>query len=166
MPSKKRTRDNRYTRVFGEKPHAGRRYVLNGKVKIEWTEEGKRRSRTIGENTPEVRRHADEALREILEVFEPAAVPARMYSLVPPESMDQALRAVALSVLDVADQVAQTVTSVGSGFIPVTGNFYTIWESARANSSFPCCEAATMSCAFHGRFVSSDTRWIPAQFWG
>ena len=114
MPSKKRTRDNRYTKVFGEKPHAGRRYVLNGKVKIEWNEEGKRRSRTIGENTPEVRRHADEALREILEVFEPTAVPARLSSLVPPESMDQALRAVALSVLDVADQVAQTVTTVGS----------------------------------------------------
>jgi len=35
-------------------------------------------------------------------------------SLAPPESMDQALRAVALSLLDVADQVAQTVTTVGS----------------------------------------------------
>jgi hypothetical protein len=114
MPSKKRTRDNRYTRVFGEKPRTGRRYVLNGKVWIEWHEEGKRRSRTIGENTAEVRRHADEALQEILEVFEPAPVPARLFSLAPPESMEQALRGVALSLLDVADQVAQLVTTFGS----------------------------------------------------
>jgi hypothetical protein len=83
-------------------------------VKIEWHEEGKRRSRTIGENTAEVRRHADEALQEILEVFEPAPVPARLSSWAPPESMEQALRGVALSLLDVADQVAEVVTTFGS----------------------------------------------------
>ena len=114
MPSKKRTRDNRYTKVFGEKPRTGRRYVQNGKVKIEWHEEGKRRSRTIGENTAEVREHADAALQEILEVFEPAPVPARLSSWAPPESMEQALRGVALSLLDVADQVADAVTTFGS----------------------------------------------------
>jgi hypothetical protein len=117
MPSKKRSRDNRHTRTFGEKPRTGRRYVANGKVKIEWHEEGKRRSRTIGEDTPGVRRRADEALQEILEVFEPAAVPARRSLAVPPESMEQALRRVALSVLDVADQVAESVMAVGSDLV-------------------------------------------------
>ncbi len=48
MPTNKRTRDSRYTKNFGDKPRVGRRYVLNGKVRIEWYEEGKRRSRTIG----------------------------------------------------------------------------------------------------------------------
>ncbi|UCG85283.1 MAG: hypothetical protein JSW71_15270 [Gemmatimonadota bacterium] len=117
MPSKKRTRDNRHTRTFGEKPRTGRRYVSNGKVKIEWHEEGKRRSRTIGENTPEVRRRADEALQEILEVFEPAAVPARRSLTVPPESMEQAVRALAVSLLDVADQIAESAMTAGSDLV-------------------------------------------------
>jgi hypothetical protein len=38
----------------------------------------------------------------------------RLFSLAPPESMEQALRGVALSLLDVADQVAQLVTTFGS----------------------------------------------------
>ncbi|KPJ94761.1 MAG: hypothetical protein AMS18_03130 [Gemmatimonas sp. SG8_17] len=86
-------------------------------MKIEWHEEGKRRSRTIGENSPEVRRRADEALQEILEVFEPAAVPARRSLAVPPDSMEQALRALAVSVLDVADQMAESAMAVGSDLV-------------------------------------------------
>jgi hypothetical protein len=117
MPSKKRTRDSRYTRTFGEKPRTGRRYVSDGKVKIEWHEEGKRRSRTIGENSPEVRRRADEALQEILEVFEPAAVPARRSLAAPPDSMEQALRALAVSILDVADQMAESAMVMGSDLV-------------------------------------------------
>ncbi|UCD24715.1 MAG: hypothetical protein JSW51_02015 [Gemmatimonadota bacterium] len=114
MPSKKRTRESKYTKNFGTKPSTGRRYVLNGKVRIEWyDEEGKRRSRTIGDNTAEVRKHADEALEEILDVLEPK--PMSPNAPHPPDSMEQALRALGVSVLDFADLLAEYAASFGSG---------------------------------------------------
>jgi hypothetical protein len=66
MTDTQRKRDPRYTRTVGEKPDLGRRYVENGKVKIEWHEEGKRRSRTIGDNNAKTRREADEELERLL----------------------------------------------------------------------------------------------------
>jgi len=66
MTESQRKRDPRYTRTIGEKPDLGRRYVENGKVKIEWFEEGKRRSRTIGDNDAKTRREADEELERLL----------------------------------------------------------------------------------------------------
>lgn len=116
MPTNKRTRDSRYTKNFGDKPRVGRRYVLNGKVRIEWYEEGKRRSRTIGDNTAEVRQHADEALEEILEVLEPAATPI-VAGAYPPDTLEQGLRACAVSVLDLADLLAESAASLGSGIV-------------------------------------------------
>lgn len=59
-------RNPRYTRTVGEPPAEGTRYVINGKVRIEWTEDGKRRSRTVGANTPANREKADLLLEEIL----------------------------------------------------------------------------------------------------
>ena len=66
MTDTQRKRDPRYTRTVGEKPDLGRRYVENGKVKIEWYEGDKRRSKTIGENSPKTRREADEELERLL----------------------------------------------------------------------------------------------------
>lgn len=66
MTNTQRKRDPRYKRTVGEKPNQGRRYVENGKVKIEWYEGGKRRSRTIGSNSANVRREADEELERLL----------------------------------------------------------------------------------------------------
>lgn len=66
MTETQRKRDPRYTRTVGEKPDQGRRYVENGKVKIEWFEEGKRRTRTIGDNDAATRRKADEELERLL----------------------------------------------------------------------------------------------------
>ena len=63
-------RDPRYTRAFGEKPHVGRRYVEADRVRIEWTEQGKRRRRTIGPNTPKTRKQADAHLKDILSSLE------------------------------------------------------------------------------------------------
>ena len=117
MPANKRTRDSRYTKNFGDKPRVGRRYVLNDKVRIEWYEEGKRRSRTIGDNTAEVRQHADEALEEILEVLEPTAITTSAVAAYPPDSVEQALRACAVSVLDVADVLAESAASLGAGIV-------------------------------------------------
>ena len=117
MPSNKRSRDSRYTKNFGDKPRVGRRYVLNDKVRIEWYEEGKRRSRTIGDNTAEVRQHADEALEEILEVLEPIAITTSAVAAYPPDSVEQALRACAVSVLDVADVLAESAASLGAGIV-------------------------------------------------
>lgn len=100
MASKQRRRDPRYTRTVGEKPHSGRRYVEQGKVRIEWYEDGKRRSRTIGENCADVRQKADSLLEEFLgKRAEPDEQP----------SLEEAVRGVALSILDVADQVADWV---------------------------------------------------------
>ncbi len=66
MTDTQRKRDPRYTRTVGEKPDLGRRYVENGKVKIEWYEGDKRRSRTIGDNDAKTRRQADEELERLL----------------------------------------------------------------------------------------------------
>lgn len=70
MTNTQRKRDPRYTRTVGEKPNRGRRYVENGKVRIEWYEAGKRRSRTIGHNSAEARREADEELERLLGLTE------------------------------------------------------------------------------------------------
>ena len=117
MPSNKRIRDRRFTKNFGTRPRVGRRYVLNGKVRIEWYEDGKRRSRTIGDNTVEVRQRADEALEEILEVFEPTVISTSAVAAYPPDSIEQALRACAVSVLDVADVLAESAASLGAGIV-------------------------------------------------
>jgi len=66
MTDTQRKRDPRYTRTVGEKPDLGRRYVENGKVRIEWYEDGKRRSRTIGDNSAKTRKEADEELERLL----------------------------------------------------------------------------------------------------
>ena len=66
MTDTSRKRDPRYTRTVGEKPNQGRRYVENGKVRIEWYEDGKRRSRTMGDNSADARREADEELERLL----------------------------------------------------------------------------------------------------
>ncbi len=71
MTDTQRKRDPRYTRTVGEKPDLGRRYVENGKVKIEWYEDDKRRSRTIGDNDAKTRREADEELERILGLADP-----------------------------------------------------------------------------------------------
>ena len=70
MTDTSRKRDPRYTRTVGEKPNQGRRYVENGKVRIEWFEDDKRRSRTIGDNSADARREADEELERLLGLTE------------------------------------------------------------------------------------------------
>ena len=100
MAPKQRRRDPRYTRTVGEKPHSGRRYVEQGKVRIEWYENGKRRSRTIGENSADLRRKADFLLEEILGI---RAEPEDKHSL------EETVRSVTLSLLDVADRAADWV---------------------------------------------------------
>ena len=70
MTDTSRKRDPRYTRTVGEKPNQGRRYVENGKVRIEWFEDDKRRSRTIGDNSADTRCEADEELERLLGLTE------------------------------------------------------------------------------------------------
>jgi hypothetical protein len=88
MPTRRQGRDPRYTRTFGGPPNSGRRYVENGKVRIQWTEEGKRRSRTVGPNSAETRRRADAELEEILGL-----------------SIQEALRQLVLAILEAADRL-------------------------------------------------------------
>ncbi len=59
-------RDPRYSRTVGDPPFSGRRYVRDGKVRIEWREGGVRRSQTVGPNTAANRQQADQILEEIL----------------------------------------------------------------------------------------------------
>ena len=66
MAKKTPGRQSKYTRTVGEKPNQGRRYVENGRVRIEWHEDGKRRRRSFGENTAKARGEADAALDEML----------------------------------------------------------------------------------------------------
>ncbi|HEX9692529.1 MAG TPA: hypothetical protein VGA22_10560 [Gemmatimonadales bacterium] len=65
-PSRGRPRDPRYTKSIGTPPVVGRRVVVNDRVRIEWTEDGRRRSRTIGPNDAATRKLADEELASIL----------------------------------------------------------------------------------------------------
>ncbi len=112
-------RDPRYSRTVGEPPALGRRYVINGKVRIEWTEDGKRRSRTVGSNTPANRRKADKLLREVLspmideqtekpedtgEKSDESAASTEISFEIP-----QSLRDAAVRIMDAADDVADWI---------------------------------------------------------
>jgi hypothetical protein len=103
MPTRRQGRDPRYTRTFGTAPHAGRRYVENGKVRIQWTEGGKRRIRTVGPNSAETRRRADAELEEILGLMptdtnkDEGAAP----------SIQEALRQLVLAILEAADRLIE-----------------------------------------------------------
>ena len=110
MPSKQRTQ----TRTIGKKPHVGRRYVSDGKVRIEWREGGKRRSRTVGPNTAEARARADEMLEELVnpgrasEKRQSQRASPKRKRLSPGEqgaasTVGDAIRAWAVALMDVAD---------------------------------------------------------------
>jgi hypothetical protein len=117
MAAKKRTRDRRFSRKMGSEPNVGRRYVIDGKVRIEWLDDGKRRSRTIGENSPEVRQRADEALAEILQLSEPGLPALRGDNLASYAPVERALRRCALSILDVADALVDSVAEAAPGLL-------------------------------------------------
>jgi hypothetical protein len=107
MSPRVRKRDSRFTRTVGQKPARGRRYVENGKVKIEWFEEGKRRSRTVGRNAPDMRDEADRLLHAQLglafqQVGRESPPPPKVQS----ESVAAAARAAALAIIDLADALA------------------------------------------------------------
>jgi hypothetical protein len=108
------TRANRKrsaSKTFGEKPFTGRRFVTNGKVRIEWMEAGRRRSRTIGPDSPDVRAAADAEVERILRELQADTGPDTSESTheasheVP--SALEALRLLVLAVLDVADDLIE-----------------------------------------------------------
>jgi hypothetical protein len=72
-------------------------------MRIQWTEEGKRRSRTVGPNSAETRRRADAELEEILGLMpsdtkqDEGATP----------SIQEALRQLALAILEAADRLIE-----------------------------------------------------------
>ncbi len=98
-----------HTKTIGKKPHTGRRYVQNGKVRIEWTESGKRRSRTVGPNTPEMCAEADSTLEAMLAdaPVETSAPPLNDEPAGPSEELS--FRSLALALLDAADLVADGI---------------------------------------------------------
>ncbi len=112
-------RDPRYARTIGEPPALGRRYVIDDKVRIEWTEAGKRRSRSVGANTPANRKKADKLLEEILSPMtdeqtekaedtggrseESAASTDQTFEI------PQSLRDAAVRIMDAADDVADWI---------------------------------------------------------
>ena len=116
MTKKRPGRDPKHSRTFGEKPHVGRRYVEDGRVRIEWRAAGKRRRRSFGDNSPQARDEADAALEEILtqmqrntsgqnrpdDESEPDAQRE-------PVTVEAVLRSLALSVMDSADRVAEWI---------------------------------------------------------
>jgi hypothetical protein len=110
MASQRGSRDRRFSRTFGTKPHVGRRYVIGDKVRIEWTEGARRRSRTIGGNSLRTRREADQALEDILERLVSGSDQSASEE---EEGQEQPLREAArvtlLALLDLADLVAARV---------------------------------------------------------
>ncbi len=119
-----RGRDRRYSRTIGEPPFAGRRFVENGRVRIEWKEGGRRHRRSFGLNSVETRQRADAELEEILERMQNNADPHDQdaQDQQPPETVQQeqeeqkplpplgdVLRDYALAALGVADSIADWV---------------------------------------------------------
>lgn len=96
-----RRRDPKGTRRFREGPESGRRFVDRGKVRIEWREGDRRRRKTIGNDTMEMRKQADAELLRILRGLHPTEPPA------PTATLAEDLRGVALQILDVADEIAE-----------------------------------------------------------
>jgi len=84
----------------------GRRFVLGNKVRIEWRVDGKKRTRTIGVNSPDSRREADETLRQILDDLRPAPDLKVNSSRPADDSVVDAVRDVGGALLDLADLVA------------------------------------------------------------
>jgi hypothetical protein len=111
MPTRRQGRDPRYTRTFDGAPNSGRRYVENGKVRIQWTEEGKRRSRTVGQNSAETRRRADAELEEILGLMPSDPKQAEGATL----SIQEALRQLALAILEAADRLIDRLRGAMQG---------------------------------------------------
>jgi len=113
----KRRRDPHHSRTIGQKPLVGRRYVENGKVRIEWRENGRRRRRTVGMNSAATRRQADADLEEILARMQNSGEhheqegPTGHENLRP---LSRTLRGYTVAALDVADRVADWVrASIG-----------------------------------------------------
>ena len=116
MASKRPGRDPKYSRTFGEKPHVGRRYVENGRVRIEWQADGKRRRRSFGDNSPAARGEADAVLEEILEQMQRSTSGRQRSDHQPDPSarresvtVEAMLRSLALSLMDSADRVAEWI---------------------------------------------------------
>ncbi len=103
MPTSRQGRDPRYTRTFGTPPHGGRRYVENGKVRIQWTEQGKRRTRTVGPNTADTRSRADAELEEILGLMPTDTKQTEGDT----PSVPEALRQLVLAILEAADKLIE-----------------------------------------------------------
>lgn len=104
MPAKRRGRDARHTTTRGTPPHTGRRFVENGRVRIEWREEGKRRRRTIGPDDAATRARADEALDAILLRLR-SAQEAPMSEPQSEKPIGQLLRGAALRAIQAADDL-------------------------------------------------------------
>jgi len=108
----KRRRDPRHSRTIGRKPLVGRRYVENGKVRIEWSEHGRRRRRTVGKNSAETRQQADANLEEILARMqnnEEQHEHEGQQGQADPRPLSRTLRDYAVAALDVADRMADWV---------------------------------------------------------
>ena len=75
-----RKRDPSQSKRIGAKPFSGRRFVEDGLVKIEWYPCGKRKTRTIGQNTAKTRKRADQILTDALEQARHEATKPRVQS--------------------------------------------------------------------------------------
>jgi hypothetical protein len=113
MTPTRATRKRSASKTFGEKPFTGRRFVSNGKVRIEWMEAGRRRSRTIGPDSPETRAEADAEVRRLLAEQQADVAPGASESTRDERdefpSALEALRLLALAMLNVADDLVERV---------------------------------------------------------
>lgn len=104
------------SRTIGQEPHVGRRYVENGWVRIEWSEGGTRRRRSVGANSPEARSEADAALAEILDKERRNTENVRRpdqdeesTGQPKPVTVEALARSLALSLMDTADRIAEWI---------------------------------------------------------
>lgn len=104
-------RGSSHTRTLREGTARGRRYVENGRVRIEWREHGRRRRKTVGPDSADTRRRADAMLRDVLRRLsapDSSIPPERTVAPAPPGA---GLRALLLTTLDTADALADWIAT-------------------------------------------------------
>jgi hypothetical protein len=120
MPPKEAGR-RRHGRTFREGTARGRRYVENGRVRIEWREHGRRRRKTIGPDSADTRRRADAVLQDTLRGLSETdpAEPRGRRSDATANTPSAALRALVIATLDTADAIADWIaTAIDAKEVP------------------------------------------------
>ena len=122
----KPARIRKHRKRIGTNPFSGTRWVAGGTVRIEWRAHGKRHTRTVGRDSPQMRRDADELLGRALSKAKalrdgPATDPdVTLGTLLVRHRKDAQARNLADKTVSVYHDFAKTILRKFSGSMPAT----------------------------------------------